>query len=329
MPSAKMHKRSSSGRLDSVQELAALLAPLSPPPPGRFRSDFGTADRRLPVPPQRFSTSITLSSVRRCLTIHQVANQSGRARFEQGFACENGAPEAVAAFDCRQRSSHFVGPGENMTGSGNQEPPISARFLERAQDPSWWCDHLLTEGPGDHLCWRGRIEEDTPERLVFPVLDAHLDLEVTSILSQLSLLMPGAPPAELGWDDGAHWHPHVFRWIELTALVEHTTSRPPWNDFPDLALALLHRFSVGTTDADVASMRSRLIPVLRQLGLPPDRVERALSRLDWRPGSRPGDYDELVGPGWVRDHRVGWRLDLWWRRELERSAVMPSSLRTV
>jgi len=205
-----------------------------------------------------------------------------------------------------------------MTDAGNREPSISVRFLERALDPSWWCTHLLTDGPGDEPWWRNR-EDDTLERFLFPVLDAHLELEFTSMLSQLNLVMPGIPPAELGWDDDAHWHPHVFRWIELTALVDHTTSRPPWSDFPDLALALLHRYSVGTTDADVASMRARLIPVLGRLGMPPDRVERALSRLDWRPGSRPGNYDELVGPGWVQDRRVGWRLDLWWRRELERS----------
>src|SRR5215469_5879962 len=59
-----------------------------------------------------------------------------------------------------------------MTDAGNREPSISVRFLERALDPSWWCTHLLTDGPGDEPWGRNR-EDDSLERFLFPVLDAQ------------------------------------------------------------------------------------------------------------------------------------------------------------
>lgn len=211
---------------------------------------------------------------------------------------------------------------------------ISARFLELARDPQWWSTHFLFDGSDDLPWWWDPANEDGVNVLIFPVLDSHLELHVTSKSSDLSLVTPGSNPAQLGWDDEAHFHPHIFRWVELKAMADHIVSREPWNGHGELALALLHRFALGTTDEEVESMGAALTPVLTHLGLKERRRDEILSRYDWRPGRRmrSGDPDNrLVGPGWVPDERVGWRLDLWWSRDLAReggdAVPAPYSLR--
>jgi hypothetical protein len=183
---------------------------------------------------------------------------------------------------------------------------ISDLFLLRANDPTWWAAHLLWEE------W----DIDDPVALEMALPGAVLRLAVCSYSSELSLVVDGVEH-ELGWDDEGHWHPHVFRWPEVAAICRYVAARPPWDKHPMLPLALLHRFAVAADDRSVEAMRAAVEPVLAALGLSDDHVARALSHCDLRPGRRREGWDVLVGPGWVPDEVVGWRLDLWWQRDYE------------
>lgn len=183
---------------------------------------------------------------------------------------------------------------------------VSDVFLLRANDPKWWSAHLLWEE------W----DIDDPVSLEMPLPGAELRLCVTSYSSELSLVVEGVE-YELGWDDEGHQHPNLFRWAEVAAISRYVAARSPWDKYPMLPLALLHRFAVVTDDVSAAAMRAEVEPVLAALGLNEDQVTRALDHLDFRPGKRWGDWDSLVGRGWVPDDLVGWRLDVWWARDYE------------
>lgn len=76
------------------------------------------------------------------------------------------------------------------------------------------------------------------------VLDVALELPH----HELGLLGPGrSEPAELGWDDLAHWTPHVFRWDELAVICAAVDGER----HPGAALALLCRFAAIFDDDDV------------------------------------------------------------------------------
>src|SRR5262249_36078376 len=59
----------------------------------------------------------------------------------------------------------------------------------------------------------------------------------------LDFVSPRKKPMQIGWDDQAHWHPHVLRCEELEricrviALNDHELPHPGW------PLLLLHRFA--------------------------------------------------------------------------------------
>lgn len=60
-----------------------------------------------------------------------------------------------------------------------------------------------------------------------------------------------AEPAELGWDDLAHWQPYALRWSELDLLCRAIAARNPQLRHPGAALALLCRFAAVFDDDDV------------------------------------------------------------------------------
>ena len=65
---------------------------------------------------------------------------------------------------------------------------------------------------------------------------------------------PSLPEAaEVGWDDQAHWHPHVLRWEELDLLARCAALDDPELPHPGPLVALFHRFTpVCRGDATLA-----------------------------------------------------------------------------
>lgn len=195
--------------------------------------------------------------------------------------------------------------------------------------PSWWLAHLfLDDGWSDH--------EDLDEPAAtaeFPLpAGARLLLTVTSFSSELAFAVAGEDPVSVAWDDQAHWHPALLRWDELEAVVAHATAGVPWSAWPDVATALLHRFAAIAADDELERAARMVGPALRRLGLNDEQSAAALAGIDWRPGTTPRglppeDDDVLVGPGWVRDDAVGWRLEVHWRNELAREgrAALPAA----
>jgi hypothetical protein len=69
---------------------------------------------------------------------------------------------------------------------------------------------------------------------------------------EFGLTGPGfARPAELGWDDLAHWHPYALRWSELELICQAIAVREPDLPHPGAAMALLCRFAAVFDDDDV------------------------------------------------------------------------------
>ncbi|MEU8529805.1 hypothetical protein AB0C77_30110 [Streptomyces sp. NPDC048629] len=72
-----------------------------------------------------------------------------------------------------------------------------------------------------------------------------LDVDLGAESVELGLSVPGAAePVELGWDDRAHFHPHVMRWTELDLLARAFALHDPETRHPGPVLALLARFVV-------------------------------------------------------------------------------------
>ncbi|MEV6348990.1 hypothetical protein [Actinoplanes sp. NPDC051851] len=105
------------------------------------------------------------------------------------------------------------------------------------------------EGEGDG---EDRDGEDSSVVVEFAVGGGYrlvLDIDVSLDSYELGILVPGAvEPAELGWDDLAHWHPFALRWSELERICGAV-------GVPEkgLALALLCRFVAFFEDDDVTA----------------------------------------------------------------------------
>ncbi len=145
---------------------------------------------------------------------------------------------------------------------------------ESLDDPEFWAryTYAYADGPGaDRL---GELEdlldddededEDEDEEgddddLSFDVdfevgagHDVVLSIDVWADSYSLGVAVPGVDePAELGWDDLAHWHPHALRWSELDLIVRAISARNPGQWPPGAALALLCRFAAVFDDDDV------------------------------------------------------------------------------
>ncbi|GAA4988352.1 hypothetical protein [Kitasatospora paranensis] len=96
-------------------------------------------------------------------------------------------------------------------------------------------------------------EEDT-HRAEFGLgggLALVLDIDLTGRAHDLALRAPGLPePVQLGWDDEAHFQPHVMRWAELELLARAVALHDPDLRHPGPVLALLARFVVLDEQAD-------------------------------------------------------------------------------
>jgi hypothetical protein len=116
---------------------------------------------------------------------------------------------------------------------------------------------------------------------------------------QFELLRPGAKPVQLGWDDQAHWHPHVLRWEELDFVCRCVTLADDRLTHPGLALLLLHRFTPITDGEDAGAVLALLRSAWRSVGV---RDGRTIDRLVRRMDARGEGFD------WQLDEKRGWTL---------------------
>lgn len=182
--------------------------------------------------------------------------------------------------------------------------PIPEALRALASARRFWTDFFWnTEAEEEYY---SALEETV--HLDFPVTSDHacpyISLEFTNDLSSLSLdLKIGSESHQLGWDDQAHWHPHVLRWDELDLICRAIARREPELPHPGLPLLLLHRFAPicgerGGEDDDADFASSLLDAAWRRLGLFSDReIQQLIERYDardagfrWRPGGVEGTW---------------------------------------
>ncbi|WP_334629106.1 hypothetical protein [Micromonospora sp. CPCC 205539] len=148
---------------------------------------------------------------------------------------------------------------------------IPSALQESLHDPVFWARYTFAheEGPGaDRL---GDLEglldddddaddanEDSADSsldVAFEVGDGHhvvLSTDASADSHSLGITTPDlVEPAELGWDDLAHWHPHALRWAELDLICRAIAARNPQMQHPGASLALLCRFAAVFDDDDV------------------------------------------------------------------------------
>ncbi|GAA4967856.1 hypothetical protein [Actinoplanes utahensis] len=176
-------------------------------------------------------------------------------------------------------------------------------------DPAFWARYTFAydEGPGFERLGDladsiepldlGEDDEDVEGVEVFfdvgegyrLVLDVCLELD----LHELGVLVPGEPEtASLGWDDIAHWHPHVFRWSELETICRAVDGER----HPGPALALLCRFAAVFDDDDVEAAAAQV-----------DAAHESLRPAGWT-GYWPTAADWLARND-LRGQNVTWHTD--------------------
>ncbi|MER6945845.1 hypothetical protein ABT294_17615 [Nonomuraea sp. NPDC000554] len=153
--------------------------------------------------------------------------------------------------------------------------PLDDALTARMAEPDFWAAYLF-EDDAD--------EDEEPLRAEFGLggeLALVLDLDITDGLVELALTAPGlAEPAELGWDDQAHFHPHVMRWAELDLLARALALHDPQMRHPGPALALLARFVVLDEQDDLDTVTPLLDAAFRMLRPGPRDGVRPETR-DW------------------------------------------------
>ncbi|MEV0894102.1 hypothetical protein [Promicromonospora sp. NPDC050262] len=182
-------------------------------------------------------------------------------------------------------------------------------------DPEFWARYTFAheDGPGadrlgalqdlldehDDLDDDVDDEDDTSLDVAFEVDAGHhvvLSIDVSIDLHSLGVTTPGTTePAELGWDDLAHWHPYALRWSELDLICRAIAARNPELP-PGAALALLCRFAAVFDDDDVDQALAAV-----------DEAYAALRPADWA-GYWPRGTDWLERADF-RGENVTWQRD--------------------
>ncbi|MFD7307907.1 hypothetical protein [Promicromonospora sp. NPDC059942] len=147
------------------------------------------------------------------------------------------APE----FWARYTFAHEDGPGADRLGA-----------LQDVLDAEDELDDI--DDDGEEAADEDPADDDTSLDVAFEVGPGHhvvLSVDVSIDLHSLGVTTPGtAEPAELGWDDMAHWHPYALRWSELDLICRAIAASSPEQP-AGLALALLCRFAAVFEDDDV------------------------------------------------------------------------------
>ena len=129
--------------------------------------------------------------------------------------------------------------------------------------------------------------------LRLPVGDGFdLRLSFDQFLSyfRLGFVAPGQAPAEIAWDDQAHWHPHVLRWSELDTICRNVAAQDADLPHPGYPVLLLQRFAPICEGDDIEQIVAILETAWRGLKLFStaeitswiERNDARQSRFHWR-----------------------------------------------
>jgi hypothetical protein len=125
--------------------------------------------------------------------------------------------------------------------------PLPAELEGRVREREFWTNAYWLTYADDEA------EDLTKRTLRFEVTDRHalvFGLDDGFYYFSLGLSVDGEEPVSLGWDDQAHWHPHVLRWRELDAIGGAIARRDPTLVHPGVPLLLLMRFAPITDEGD-------------------------------------------------------------------------------
>ncbi|MFD3522001.1 hypothetical protein [Streptomyces sp. NPDC058653] len=133
--------------------------------------------------------------------------------------------------------------------------PLDKDLAARMTKPDFWPLYLFddeaTEAYDEE--W-GEEDEEELFRTEFSLgqgLGLELEFEPGLTHVNLGVVSPGVAEAEtVGWDDMAHFHPHVMPWSELDLLCRAAALHDPALRHPGPMLALLLRFAFLAEDAD-------------------------------------------------------------------------------
>ena len=94
---------------------------------------------------------------------------------------------------------------------------------------------------------------------------------------------PAGEGVRIGWDDEAHWHPHVLRWDELEVIARACAKQDDRLSHPGLPVLVLCRFAPICEDDDESSIVSLLEAAWAGVpGVTETAVTRFIERLDHR-----------------------------------------------
>jgi hypothetical protein len=107
----------------------------------------------------------------------------------------------------------------------------------------------------------------------------------------------GGTAVEIAWDDLAHWHPHVLRWVELDAIGRQVDAHP------GIPLLLLARFAPILTAADAEAALPLIDAAWRHADGQISAQNRLLEIIDFREtGAR---WQHVLGLGWCLEQNDG------------------------
>jgi len=158
------------------------------------------------------------------------------------------------------------------------------------RDPDFWARYFWDESGPEIEIPGGNVDIDFA-RVDGYALRFHLSDNIGSMA--LSLVHPGTgEPVELGWDDQAHWHPHVLRWEELDLVSRFMSRADPDFAHPGLTLLLLCRFAPICVNDAPDTVQPLLGEAWRSLGILKDEqiqghmefVDRRQDGFCWRQG---------------------------------------------
>jgi hypothetical protein len=139
-------------------------------------------------------------------------------------------------------------------------------------------------------------------RLDLPLGDSVLRLQFDPDIHEVTLLLIAqGEKLQLGWDDQAHWHPHVLRFEELDLFCRCIARLDPSLPHPGVPLLMFCRFAPVTDSEKSARAITLLHEAWRSLGLfNPEQIGNFMRIVDYRG----------TGVEWRQDSHARWNLYL-------------------
>jgi hypothetical protein len=200
-----------------------------------------------------------------------------------------------------------------MKSASEAFPPSFIPVFQRAE---FWLNYFWIIETGEEFPELANHSQTIPAdekrgHAAIDVQSCHLDFaagrghglavrfDTALAMSTLFLRSEGGGLAELGFDDQAHWHPHVLRVEELDWICRCAALSDFNLPHPGIPLLLLHRFAPICTDGDFGFLSPMLKEAWRSLGgMSEYDVEALLNRADLR----RGEFH------WNRSHEGDWTI---------------------